>query len=228
MTEAAVPSSEAPHAWAERLVALRPVVEAWLDANLSPGRAAHCRRVGWTARRLAERFGTDPDRAELGGLLHDVAREQSGAQLLAATRLAGRPVGYLEELAPMPCLHGPVGADVVREAFGVADAVLLSAIARHTVGGEQMTLDEQVLFLADAIEPGRGDAPWLTDLRAAAEHDLALACRRAYDHTFDFLLRHGLPIHPDAARGRNWFLHQERTRARNVVPEPAPEAPRLG
>jgi predicted HD superfamily hydrolase involved in NAD metabolism len=117
---------------------------------------------------------------------------------------------------------------VAREAFGVADEALLSAIARHTVGGERMTLDEQILFVADAIEPGRGEAVWLADIRAAAEVDLALACRRAYDHTFEFLLRHGQPIHPDAARGRNWLLHQERVRSRTVVPEPTPEAPRLG
>jgi predicted HD superfamily hydrolase involved in NAD metabolism len=228
VTDTATPSSEAPGAWAERLAALRPVVDAWLDAHLTAGRAAHSRRVGQTARLLAERFGADADRAELAGLLHDVAREQSGAQLLAATRAAGRPVDYLEEMAPMPCLHGPVGADMVREAFGVVDEALLSAIARHTVGGERMTREEQIVFVADAIEPGRGDAPWLADLRAAAERDLALACRRAYDHTFEFLLRHGQPIHPDAARGRNWFLHQERACARTVVPEPSPEAPRLG
>lgn len=230
MTDATVPLPDAacPGAWAERLADLRPLVEAWLDEHLTPGRAAHCRRVGATARELAARFRADPDRAELAGLLHDVAREHSGASLLAATRAAGRPVDYLEEMAPMPCLHGPVGADMAREAFGVADEALLSAIARHTVGGERMSVDEQVLFVADAIEPGRGEAPWLTDVREAARRDLALACRRAYDHTFEFLLRHGQPIHPDAARGRNWFLFQERNRARTAVPDPAPEAPPLG
>ena len=228
MSEPAALSTDpsAPGEWGERLAALRPVIERWLDEHLTPGRAAHSRRVGQTARDLATRHGVDPDRCELAGLLHDVAREWSGARLIAATEASGMEVGYLERMAPMPCLHGQVGASLAREAFGVDDEALLTAIARHTVGAERMTLEEQVLFVADAIEPGRGEAPYLEDIRAAAGVDLAFACRRAYDHTFEFLLRHGQPIHPDAARGRNWLLYQERQAARDPVTDP--EASPLG
>lgn len=202
------------NAGAPDLAVLRPQVLAWLAAHLTPLRYQHSLNVGAMARGLAERFGGDPDRLELAGLLHDVAREWSGARLLAAAGEGGLPVDYLEEMAPMPCLHGPVGAGLARETFGVTDEGLLSAIAHHTMGRERMTLDEQILFIADAIEPGRGDAPYLADIRAAAQTDLDRACRRAYDHTFEFLLRTGQPIHPDAARGRNWLIYCERRAAR--------------
>lgn len=190
--------------------ALRLRVLTWLEQRLSHGRFAHSVRVGQAARELGLRFGVDPDRCELAGLLHDCARELPVSRLNVEAQALGLGLTYLEQMAPMPCLHGPVGAALARDEFAEhGDEALWSAIARHTVGAEAMTPLEQVVFLADAIEPGRGEAPYLAELRRAAEVDLAHACRRAYDHTFEYLLRTGQPIHPDAAKGRNWFLYQE-------------------
>lgn len=215
-------------AGAPDLAVLRPRVLAWLEANLSPHRYQHSVGVGQTARALAERFGGDADRAELAGLLHDVAREWPAARLLEAGRDAGLAIDYMAQMAPMPCLHGPVGAGLARDAFGVADEALLQAIAHHTMGRERMTLDEKILFVADAIEPNRGEADYLADIREAAEADLDRACRRAYDHTFAFLLRTGQPIHPDAARGRNWLIYCERHPAKAAGDLAHEEAPTRG
>lgn len=205
-----------PHAaaGAPDLAVLRPRVLAWLEMHLTDFRYHHSVGVGAAARQLAERFGADPDRMELAGLLHDVAREWAGARLLEAAEEQGLPIDYMVEMAPMPCLHGPVGAHVARETFKVEDEGILEAIAHHTMGRERMTLEDKILFIADAIEPTRGDAAYLRDIRAAAEVDLDRACRVAYDHTFDFLLRTGQPIHPDAAKGRNWLIYCERQAAK--------------
>lgn len=187
-------------------------IRSQLRERLSPRRYQHSLGVAETARALAERFGADSDRAELAGLLHDVAREWRGPELLERARLLGLSIGYLEEMAAMPCLHGIVGADVATQAFGVTDDGLLSAIAHHTLGRERMTVLEKVVFLADAIEPNRPTAPYIEELRALAHEDLDKACRRAYDHTFDYLLRTGQPIHPQAAAARNWLLFTEKER----------------
>jgi predicted HD superfamily hydrolase involved in NAD metabolism len=185
-------------------------IKPWLQERLSPHRYQHSLGVAATARELAERFGADADRAELAGLLHDAAREWRPPQLLEGAREAGLEVTYMEEMAPMPCLHGPLGAEVAKREFGVADAELLEAIAHHTMGRERMGLLERVVFLADAIEPNRPSMPYIDELRELAHKDLNLACRRAYDHTFDYLLRTGQPIHPVASAGRNWLLYCEK------------------
>jgi predicted HD superfamily hydrolase involved in NAD metabolism len=185
-------------------------IKVWLAARLSPHRYQHSLGVAQTARELATRFGADPAQAELAGLLHDAAREWRPPQLLEAATAAGLSLTYLEEMAPMPCLHGPLGAEVARTEFGLADEALLQAIANHTLGRERMSLLERVVFLADAIEPNRPELPYIVELRELAATNLDLACRRAYDHTFEYLLRTGQPIHPVAAAGRNWLLYCEK------------------
>jgi predicted HD superfamily hydrolase involved in NAD metabolism len=188
----------------------RVEIRSWLQERLSPHRYTHSLGVAATARELASRYGADPEKAELSGLLHDIAREWRPPELLAAAQDWEIPVGYLEEMAPMPCLHGPVGASVAADVFQVNDEAVLLAIAHHTMGRERMTLLERVLFLADAIEPNRPEMDYIRELRDLAPQDLNRACRRAYDYTFEYLLRTGQPIHPEAARGRNWLLYEER------------------
>ena len=59
--------------------------------------------------------------------------------------------------------------------FGVTDEEVLSAVSYHTTGKAGMSLLEEIIYVADAIEPGRDyeDAP---RLRALAEKDLHAAC----------------------------------------------------
>lgn len=205
-------------AFGERIprLALRPAdtlkdeIRARLRERLSPRRYQHSLGVAAKARELAERHGADADQAELAGLLHDVAREWPAHALLERGREMGVSLGYLEQMSPMPCLHGPVGAELAAAEFGVADDGVLQAIASHTIGRERMTLLERVVFLADAIEPNRTALPYIVELRELAEHDLDLACRRAFDHTFEYLLRTRQPIHPQAAAARNWLLFTEK------------------
>jgi predicted HD superfamily hydrolase involved in NAD metabolism len=190
----------------------RLTIGAWMRERLSPHRYQHVLGVAATARELAVRFGADPDKAERAGLLHDAAREWRPPQLLESARAWGLEVGYLEEMAPMPSLHAALGAEVAKREFGETDAEVLSAIAHHTLGKPDMSLLDKVLFLADSIEPGRGDAPYLQDVRELAKTDLDKACRRSFDHTFDYLIRSGQVLHPRSVEARNWMIRQERAR----------------
>lgn len=187
-----------------------------LEQRLSPHRFRHSLGVAETARRLASRYGADPEASALAGLLHDVAREMPAKALWEAAEAQGEPLGYMERMAPMPCLHGPVGASVAARELGVTDPEILGGITCHTLGKERMSVLEKVVFLADAIEPNREAAPHVLELRALADQDLNLACRRAFDLTFEYLLRTAQPLHPQAAAARNWLLYEAK------FPEGAP------
>lgn len=140
-----------------------------LLAGMPAKRAAHSRRVADLCAALAERHGAGAETARLAGLLHDVCRDWSADDLLAAAARHGIAVGALERAQPVALLHGPVAAAELA-AEGLAPAAA-RAIARHTVGAAGMTILEKCLYVADFCEPGR-DFPGVDAVRRLAEVSL--------------------------------------------------------
>ena len=56
--------------------------------------------------------------------------------------------------------------------FGIKDPDILNAIRYHTTGRPEMSRLEQIIFIADYIEPRRDKAKNLKALRQAAFRDL--------------------------------------------------------
>ena len=147
------------------------------------------------AVELAERFGVDVKAAELAGLLHDYARDEDPAGLVATAERLGVPVIPIELEHP-GLLHARVGAAMVRQDLpGLGEAVL-SAIEVHTVGAMPMSDLDKVVYLADMIEPSR-DFPGVEELRAACDTETLDECfRLAYGRTLRHLKERGRPVHP--------------------------------
>jgi predicted HD superfamily hydrolase involved in NAD metabolism len=131
----------------------RAEAEVLVAGRLTAARLAHSRRVAVEAAELARLHGAAPAAAELAGMLHDYCRELPDAEILAAAAHYGIPVGPTEARRPVGLLHAPVAAAELAEAG--LDAEVAGAIARHTVGGEGMSILEKCVYLADFCEPGR-------------------------------------------------------------------------
>ena len=184
----------------------------WLDkarARLSSSRFTHVQGVVDTALVLAARYRVDQEKAFIAAALHDIFREKTAAEL---TELAGE-VG-----APLPeeeaaTWHGPVAAARLALDFQIHDAEIAGAIAWHTIGHPEMGPLAQVLFVADAIEPGRG-YDGVEKLRLAASIDLSLAVAATADASIEYLLERQLPIAMKTVTLRNkmWRLVDERLR----------------
>jgi predicted HD superfamily hydrolase involved in NAD metabolism len=147
-------------------------------------RYAHSVRVARSAELLARRHGVDPERARLAGLLHDLARLYSPERLIAECEARGIEIDEAARRHPT-LLHAPLGAALARELFGVHDAEVLSAIEKHTIGADEMSPLDRVVYLADSLEPGRTFPEradlWrlaLRDLDGAMRETLALSRRR--------------------------------------------------
>lgn len=175
-----------------------------LRKQLPPKRLAHSLGVRDTAAELAARYGADVAKARLAGLLHDCARGMSSNLLLQAAAASGIVVIGVEQREPV-LLHAPVGAVIARRDYGVDDSEVLAAIRWHTTGGPAMSPLDEIVFLADYIEPGRA-FPGVERLRALAASSLPEALLAAYDQTLRFLLAEGGLIHPATVEGRNALL----------------------
>jgi predicted HD superfamily hydrolase involved in NAD metabolism len=117
-------------------------------------RVEHCIRVARFADRLAIRHGADARKARLSGMLHDLARLWSRERLLDEAQQRGLRIDPFEERHPI-VLHARLGAELARERFGVDDEDVLDAIRLHTLGAPEMALLTEIVYLADALEPGR-------------------------------------------------------------------------
>lgn len=173
----------------------RAEAERLIAARLSQGRRDHSHRVAAEASELAARFGASVEAAELAGLLHDYCRELSDEETLAAAARHRIVVGPVEARRPRKILHGPVAAAELAAAGLPADVA--HAIARHTVGGAQMSVLEKCLYLADFLEPDR-DFMGVEEVRVLALTSLDAAVAAAARITLLDLIGRGRGVVPEA------------------------------
>jgi HD superfamily phosphohydrolase YqeK len=63
-----------------------------------------------------------------------------------------------------------------------------------------------VVFLADSLEPGRGDDEILQTLRLTSSEDLIRAVWHTCDYSLQQLICARKQIHPRTVRTRNWAM----------------------
>lgn len=155
------------------------------------------------AENLARRHGADPGKARLAGMLHDLARLYPAARLVRECELRGIPIDAFSRDHPV-VLHAPLSASLARELFGVDDGEVLSAIGKHTLGAERMSPLDCVVYLADALEPGR-DFPEREALEELARRDLPGAMHATIASSLRYLSARQLPVAPQtAAAMKTW------------------------
>ncbi len=173
------------------------------DALAQRDRFAHVLRVARMAGRLAAVHGLDADRARLAGLLHDLARLYPVERLLRECAERGMPVDVFEAAHPI-VLHARLGAELARERFGVRDEGVLSAIRKHTVADAVMSPLDQVIWLADGLEPGRTFAG-RAEQAALAFCDLHEGMRVALAASIAYLGTRGLAVAPQTLAAAHSF-----------------------
>lgn len=194
----------------EGAVSVIAEVEKFVSGTLSPERLNHVRGVVQTAKALAIRYGADPDKAMLAAWLHDVAREVPDDDLLKLADEFGIIFTDIEVRVPH-LWHAPVGTRFARRQFGVTDLDVLAAIRYHTTGRAGMSLLEQIVFLADVIEPGRS-FPDAEQLREWSETDMERAVLAALEHIIVRSVERGTLLHPDTVSARNELVSKRNKR----------------
>ena len=122
-----------------------------------------------SARRFDHTLGVEKMAARLSGiycpedesvlraaaLLHDVTKELSTAEQIEIFHAHGlEPTS--EELDCPATLHSVTAALVIPEKYPeFADEMLIDAVKYHTMGRENMTIAEKIIYLADYIDETR-------------------------------------------------------------------------
>lgn len=195
---------------------MRDRVLVWLGNNVPESRLNHILRVEQMALELAEHYKLDVEKAASAGLMHDLAKYFKPQKLLEMARSERLDIDPVSEANPH-LLHADVSAIVARDTFGVKDEEVLQAIANHTLGRPGMTRLSCVVFLADSLEPGRGNTSELEALRRLSCQNLYQAVWLTCDYSLKFLLETHSLIHPRTIATRNWFLQEVKNKSEIAV-----------
>lgn len=161
---------------------IRKAMEKTLDAK----RFEHTLGVEYTAAALAMRYDVSLMNARIAGLLHDCAKCLSNDKKLSLCEKYNIKITDVEKKNPF-LLHAKVGSFLAMNEYGVKDADVINAILNHTTGRPGMSMLEKIVFIADYIEPGRKQAPNLTEIRKLAFVNLDQALIRVLEDTLMYL-----------------------------------------
>ncbi len=177
-------------------------IKAELRKILSKRRYVHSLGVAGEAEKLARRYGANPAKAYLAGLVHDCAKEYPPDEMETILKTEyGVAVDSMSRIMPK-ILHGPLGACDAQRKFGIYDPEILDAVKYHTTGKGGMRLLTKIIYIADYIEPNR-DFDGVKELREMAYDNIDEAIIHGIDETIKDLIRRGLVIHPDTMHARN-------------------------
>ena len=192
----------------KRLYGAKPSLD-WLREEsysfLHPRRVAHVWGCEHEARSLAKRWGADEGDAAEAGILHDITKKLTPAEQLLLSEKYGI-INDTNELENAKLFHAKTGAALSRDLFGVPEEIE-SAIRWHTTAHENMTLLEQIIYLADYIEPTR-DFPGVERLRKLAYEDLRAAMILGLEMGLEEIRAEGREPHDNSVRALEWFRRE--------------------
>ena len=186
-------------------IVMREQVLAWLADHVPASRIEHILGVEQMALDLADHYHLDAEKAAMAGLMHDLAKYFKPQQLLEMAQAESLQLDEVDFSNPH-LLHADVSAIVARDQFGVDDQEVLQAIQNHTLGRPGMSLLSCIIFVADTLEPGRGNTPELEALRQISRQDLYKAVWLTSDYSLKYLLETRCLIHPRTIKTRNWAI----------------------
>ena len=175
------------------------LIKADLKEKLPKKRYEHTLGVAYTAAALAMCYGEDILKAELAGILHDVAKAKKSSELKDDMKgyidpyTDGDYVALIADKAPQ-ILHAIYAPYLAKKDYKIEDKDILSAIRWHTTGKKDMTMLEKIVFVADYIEPNRKKLPDLDRIRTLSFHDISEAVKVIAKSTIEYLGSQGMYI----------------------------------
>lgn len=184
-----------------------------LSSMLSPQRLKHTLSVEEMAMKLAKHYDADEKVVSTAALLHDCAKEMPNDELLSMA--ASHELIYSDTLLRNPhLLHPLVGAVIAQAMFGVDDPKVLMAVASHTLGRPEMSVEEKVVFASDYCELGRSFN--MDDIRRELDFNLDSAILMILNRKISRTISKNREIAPESVLARNWILNELNTRAKGL------------
>ena len=175
-----------------------------MKSNLKESRYRHSLGVEKMAVKLAELHGGDVEKAAFAGRYHDIAKCFDNETMDAHIIRYDLP---RELLGNNALAHSKVAAAILEHEFGVRDQEVLDAVRYHTTCRKDMTLLDEIVYVADVVEDNRtySDLEYYQQL---AYRDLDQACLEIIEYTIGDLRQKGRKLDKDTAEAKEFILNK--------------------
>lgn len=181
-----------------------------LQSAMSIERYIHTLGVAEEAKKLAANYGNEElvKKAEFAGLLHDCAKDYPADM---KRRFCKEYHINVDEIMnkQIDLVHPFLGAEVAKREYGVSDAEILEAIKWHTTGKANMSVLDEIIFIADYIEPNRESFEGIEEARSLAYENLDKAMAYILESTIEYVNKRDRALHPYSAEALNYYEKQK-------------------
>ncbi|MGN0665473.1 MAG: bis(5'-nucleosyl)-tetraphosphatase (symmetrical) YqeK [Huintestinicola sp.] len=180
-----------------------------LEIRLSKKRMQHSLNVADEAVKLAEHYGGNKEKAYTAGLIHDICKEIPSEEQLDMGMKCRHPLTPIEQKIP-PLYHAAAAVWYAENALHIHDDDILNAVRYHTAARDDMSLLEEIVYMADLISADRSykDAP---KMRKLAYQDLDEAMLEALKFSLSDVLEKCSLIPESSAAAYNRYAQKIRS-----------------
>ena len=179
----------------------REGLDQFMIKHLKPSRYEHSLGVEKMASELAMIYGADVEKAAFAGRYHDIAKGFDKHDINHCITKYGIDRKYMDNPA---LAHSKVAAAILENEYGVDDEDVLNAVKSHTTGRVGMSLLEEIVYVADAIEENR-DYPELHELQDEARKNLDLACYHIMNYAVQMIMEKGRELDEETLDAREFI-----------------------
>lgn len=166
----------------------------YIKSQMSESRFKHVLSVAENAKKLAQIHNINQYDAETAGLLHDLAREWSGEQLIDFLKQRSIKISTQQMELPI-LLHGHVASIIVHEKFGINNNDLLNSVKNHTSGATYMSELEKIIFISDTLGSMQSKDPArYNEIMDAATKSLSKGVELIYELTYQHFIDNNITI----------------------------------
>lgn len=175
-----------------------------LKNTLSSKRFKHTIGVADTASKLAKKYNVNESDTYRAALLHDCAKEIPFDDMISKCSDYNLVLDEITLFQPF-LIHAHLGVEIAKDVFHEYKQDILHAIKYHTTARPKMSFLEMIIYLADYMEPGRGDSQFLNDVRYHAYNDIYKALLMCIDYSIKEVEESGRIVHPLTYDARTYY-----------------------
>ncbi|MDR0404539.1 MAG: bis(5'-nucleosyl)-tetraphosphatase (symmetrical) YqeK [Oscillospiraceae bacterium] len=182
--------------------------EEIVKSMLSPERFRHCLNVSKEAKRLSERYSYDSEKAQIAGVLHDIAKEMPKEEQRKLIKREGIILTEVQENS-FKLWHAISGYLFAKLELKIEDEEILNAIRYHTSGRKNMSKLEKIIFVADFISEDRKYKS-VDKIRCAANISLDEGVISGIEYTTRSLIKKRSVVDPSSIDAYNDILFKNK------------------